>query len=69
MNARNQGDITNTRLLNRQQAAQYTGMGVNACRAWCDRIGATRILSERVVRFDKRVIDAALDGMTNEVLV
>ena len=61
---RNTGDIAKIRMLNRQQAAQYTGMGLNACRAWCDEIGATRKFSERVIRFDKQVIDAALDRIT-----
>lgn len=58
---RNKGDIHAIRMLNRQQAAHYTGMGLNACRAWCDEIGATVRFSERVIRFDKQVIDAALD--------
>lgn len=61
---RNTGDIAKIRMLNRQQAAQYTGMGLNACRAWCDEIGATKRFSERVIRFDKQVIDAALDRIT-----
>lgn len=64
MLARNSGDITAIRMLNWQQAAQYTGMGLNACRAWCDEIGATRKFSDRCVRFDKNIIDAALDKLS-----
>ena len=60
MIARDIGDIDNIRMLTLKQAAQYSGIGLNTCRAWCDEIGATRKFSDRVVRFDKQVIDEAL---------
>lgn len=63
MNARSKGNIENVRLLNRQQAAEYTGMGLNACRTWCNQIGATLVFSTRIIRFDKNVIDAELDRL------
>ena len=61
MLARNVGELENIRMLTLRQAAQYTGTGLNTCRAWCDEIGATRKFSDKCVRFDKTVIDAALD--------
>lgn len=66
MRAANRGTIEETRMLNRQQAATYCGMGLSSCRAWCDSIGATRRFSERIVLFDKKIIDAALDCMEGD---
>lgn len=56
-------DIENARLLTLEQACTVTGMGRNRCREWCDKNGATRRLSPRMVRFDKVVINRVLDKM------
>lgn len=56
-------DIENARLLTLEQACTVTGMGRTRCREFCDRWGATRILSPRMVRYDKVVINRVLDEM------
>ena len=56
-------DIENARLLTLEQACVVTGMGRNRCREWCDRHGATRKLSPRMVRYDRKTIDRVLDEM------
>ena len=60
---RTRTDIENARLLTLEQACTVTGMGKNRCREFCDRWGATRKLSPRMVRYDKLVINKALDEM------
>ena len=65
MNKAIRGNITDTRLLTPDQAQAYTGMGRTMCRKWCDEIGATRKFGSSV-RFDKNVIDKALDNLTAE---
>lgn len=59
------GNISDIRLLTPDQAQEYTGMGRTAFRKWADSIGATRKFGSSV-RFDKTVIDRALDQMTAE---
>lgn len=54
------------RMMNLQQACEYTGMGVTFLRKWAGEIGATRVFSARMTRYDKTVIDAALDKMKEE---
>lgn len=56
-------DIENARLLTLEQACTVTGMGRTRCREFCDRWGATRILSPRMVRYDRKTIDKVLDSM------
>lgn len=56
-------NISDARLLTLEQACTVTGMGRNRCREWCDKHGATRRLSPRMVRFDKSVINRVLDEM------
>ena len=56
-------DIENARMLTLEQACVITGMGRNRTREWCDRIGATRKFSARMVRFDKITINRVLDEM------
>lgn len=56
-------NLTNKRLLNREEMLLYTGMGKTAARAWCDKIGAVRHIGARTL-FDKKVIDAAIDKMS-----
>lgn len=51
------------RMLNQKQAETYTGMGRTAMTAWAEQIGAKRHFG-RSVRYDRRVIDAALDAMS-----
>ncbi len=55
-------DITEKRMLNIYEGASYAGMGVNTFRQWCESIGAVRRFG-RSVRFDRLVIDRALDNM------
>ena len=56
-------DIENARLLTLEQACTVTGMGRTRCREFCDKWGATRILSPRMVRYDRKTIDKVLDSM------
>lgn len=50
------------RLLTSEDLCAYLGRGKNSARAWADEIGATRKFGKSV-RFDRVVIDAALDAM------
>ena len=50
------------RLLNIEQGSTYAGMGKTAFREWAVQIGAVRRFG-RSVRYDRRVIDRALDAM------
>ena len=56
-------NINDARLLTLDQACTVTGMGRNRCREFCDRWGATRKLSPRMVRYDRKTIDRVLDEM------
>ena len=56
-------DIEHARLLTLEQACTVTGMGRNRCKERCDRIGAKRQFSPRLVRYDKQVINRVLDQM------
>lgn len=58
----------NQRLLTIEEACGYLGRGRNTARLWLDEIGATRHFGAKTIRFDKRVIDAALDQMTARAL-
>lgn len=53
------------RMMTMQQAAAYCGMGKNSFREWADRIGATKKFNAKMVRFDRVVIDRALDEMSS----
>lgn len=64
MRKREQADI-DIRMLTVDEGATYSGRGRTAFRAWADQIGATRRFGKSV-RYDKRVIDAALDAMAAE---
>ena len=44
------------------QATAYTGMGQSQFKKWAAEIGSTRRFG-RSVRYDRRVIDKALDDM------
>ena len=65
MHLKEKGTIEETRMLHADQAQRYTGMGRTAFRKWADSIGATRKFGGSV-RFDKVVIDKALDQLANE---
>ena len=65
MHLKEKGTIDETRMLHADQAQRYTGMGRTAFRKWADSIGATRKFGSSV-RFDKNVIDKALDNLTAE---
>ena len=45
------------------EAAAYVGMGRTYFREWAKGIGARRKFG-RSVRYDKKIIDSALDAMT-----
>ena len=62
MRARETGAIENTRMMNLQQGCIYAGMGRTTFTKWCNEIGATRRFGS-LIRFDKVVIDRALDSM------
>ena len=50
------------RLFTIDQACSYTGRGRTAFRLWAEEIGAVRHFG-KAVRFDRLVIDQALDAM------
>lgn len=54
------------RMLTTNDACAYIGRGKNSARAWLDEIGATRKFG-KAVRFDKVIIDRALDTLSEEV--
>lgn len=65
MFAKELGSISETRMLTADQGERYSGMGKNNFRKWADSIGATRKFGKSI-RFDKTVIDKALDAMAEE---
>ena len=54
--------IENKRMLDAREGAEYCSMGLHSFRQWAETIGAVRRFG-RLVRFDRRVIDNALDEM------
>ena len=54
--------LDDKRLLDIHEGSQYVNMGMHTFRQWCESIGAVRRFG-RSVRFDRRVIDNALDEM------
>ena len=63
MNKRARGSITDTRWFDLEQGCVYTGLGKTTFRTWAKRIGA-EIKLGRIVRYDKAIIDAAMDQAT-----
>ena len=57
------GDFS-SRMLTIEQACKYLNRGKTRTREYCDSIGATRKMGERCVRYDRTVIDHALDKLT-----
>lgn len=62
MRKANRGSAQDARMLTIEQAQVYTGLGRCTCRKWCEEIGAARRFG-RMMRFDRIVIDAALDQL------
>lgn len=60
MKERLRGAILDTRWFDLQQGCVYTGLGRNTFREWAKQNGA-EIKIGRIVRYDKGVIDAAMD--------
>lgn len=57
------GDYS-SRLMTAEQTCKYLNKGKTRTRQFCDEIGATVKMGERCVRFDRTVIDAYLDSLT-----
>lgn len=51
----------NARLLTTEQASKYIGMGRTNASQWLASIGARVVFSPKCVRYDRIVIDKALD--------
>lgn len=60
MNERHRGAIADTRWLDLTQGCVYTGLGKTTFRKWAKEQGA-EIKIGRIVRYDKGIIDAAMD--------
>ena len=58
-------NVADKRMLSLREAQSYTGMGKNSCRKWLDEIGAIIKIGGRVLA-DKKIIDYAIDKITNE---
>ena len=58
------GTLETTRMLTSEQMTAYVGLGRTRGREFCDRIGATVRFTDRIVRFDRIIIDSALDKMS-----
>ena len=54
------------RMFTAQQGAAYTGMGRTSFMKWAKEIGARRTFGPRMTRYDRTVIDAALDALSGE---
>lgn len=63
MNERVRGAIKDTRWLDLQQGCTYTGLGKTTFRSWAKQIGA-EIKLGRIARYDKNILDAAMDKAT-----
>ena len=61
MNKRVKGSIDDTRWFDLEQGCTYTGLGKTTFRAWAKQIGA-EIKLGRIARFDKQIIDQAMDN-------
>lgn len=57
------GDFS-SRLMTIEQTCQYLNRGKTRTRQFCDSINATIKMGERCVRFDRTIIDKALDELT-----
>ena len=63
MNERRRGSITDARWIDLNQGCDYTGLGKATFRKWAEEQGAV-IKIGRSVRYDKVIIDAAMDKAT-----
>ena len=63
MRAREQGGkLSDKRLLDALEIAEYTGMGRNTARKFAEEAGALRRYGKRVL-FDRLVLDRAIDDL------
>ncbi|MBQ3392857.1 MAG: hypothetical protein IJG52_05555 [Lachnospiraceae bacterium] len=51
------------RLLTIDEVCSYTSMGRSFCREWLKEHNAVRKISGKMVRYDRKIIDQALDAM------
>lgn len=65
MKERIKGTISDARWLDQQQGCIYTGLGRSTFRKWAKECGA-EIKIGRIVRYDKEIIDAAMDKATQK---
>lgn len=65
MNKRIKGSISDTRWFDLEQGCTYTGLGKTTFRSWAKQIGA-EIKIGRIVRYDKAIIDKAMDQAAEE---
>lgn len=63
LNKRIKGSISDTRWFDLEQGCTYTGLGKNTFRNWARQIGA-EIKIGRIVRYDKAILDGAMDQAT-----
>ena len=63
MNKAKRGAIQDARMLTCEQGMNFTGMGRNSFRKFCDEINATRRFG-RMVRYDKELIVREFDRMS-----
>ena len=63
MKKRNKGPINDTRWIDLEQGCTYTGLGKTTFRTWAKQIGA-EIKIGRIARYDKQIIDKAMDEAT-----
>lgn len=63
MNKRTEGTSDSVRMLSRREGAAYCGIGTTRFTEWARSVGAERKFGSRVL-FDKVVLDAALDALT-----
>ena len=68
MKARKGNPNQEQRMLDIDSASIYINLGITATRKLLKSIGAERHIGRRVV-FDKRIIDAYLDGMETETMI
>lgn len=61
MNTANRSETA--RMMTLQQACGYCGMGRTAFRPWARQIGAEKAFGSHLIRYDRVIIDRALDTM------
>lgn len=59
--------MVDARMMTLDQGSGYTGMGKTYFKKWATEIGARVYFSPRLVRYDREIIDKALDDMRGTV--